>query len=111
MAEIEKGSGNVYADLEFPDANKMFVKAQLVAKIENSSKQRKLPQQQAANIMDMTLSRVSKMRRGHFHDISEAKMLDCLRWPSATGGGLGSCRFRLRYARPADPSHRRSGTR
>jgi len=27
MTKIEKGSGNVYADLGFPDAEEMFVKA------------------------------------------------------------------------------------
>jgi hypothetical protein len=30
---IEKGSGNVYADLGYPDSEEMLMKAQLVTKI------------------------------------------------------------------------------
>ncbi|PPA04774.1 transcriptional regulator, partial [Pseudomonas sp. MWU12-2312b] len=33
MIEIEKSSGNVYADLGTPDSNEMRVKSQLAAKI------------------------------------------------------------------------------
>ena len=31
--EVEKGTGNVYADLGYGDAEEMLIKAQLVAKI------------------------------------------------------------------------------
>lgn len=78
MTAIEKGSGNVYADLGFPDAEEMLVKAQLVTKIGDIVKQRKLTQQQAAELMGMSQGRVSNMLRGHFHGISEAKLIDCL---------------------------------
>ena len=33
MIEIEESSGNVYADLQTPDAEAMYVKAQLASKI------------------------------------------------------------------------------
>ena len=33
MIEIEKGSGNIYADLGMADADEMIAKAQLAAKI------------------------------------------------------------------------------
>ena len=33
MIEIEEGSGNVYADLQMPDADAMYVKARLASKI------------------------------------------------------------------------------
>ena len=33
MIEIEESSGNVYADLQTPDAEAMYLKAQLASKI------------------------------------------------------------------------------
>ena len=35
--EIHKSSGNVYADLGYPDAEEMLIKARLVRKISESS--------------------------------------------------------------------------
>src|SRR3546814_7034577 len=78
VTAIERGSGNVYADLGFTDAEEMLVKAQLVTKIGDIIKQRKLTQQQAAELVGMSQGRVSNMLRGHFHGISENKLIDCL---------------------------------
>lgn len=75
---IEKGSGNVYADLGFKDAAEMQVKARLAGKIGEIIKQRHLTQQEAADILGMTQPKLSGMLRGQFRGISEAKMLDCL---------------------------------
>src|SRR3546814_14291039 len=60
-------SSDLYADLGFTDAEEMLVKAQLVTKIGDIIKQRKLTQQQAAELMGMRQGRVSNMLRGHFH--------------------------------------------
>jgi len=78
MIEIEKSSGNVYADLGSQDADAMLVKARLASKIAEIIKHRHLTQQQAANILGMTQPKLSGMLRGQFRGISEAKMLDCL---------------------------------
>jgi predicted XRE-type DNA-binding protein len=78
MIEIEKSSGNVYADLGMPDADEMIVKAQLASKIGEIIKGRKWSQQQAADVLGMTQPKLSLMLRGQFRGISEAKMLDCL---------------------------------
>ncbi len=48
---VEKGSGNVYADLGFPDSEDMLVKAQLVTKIAEIIRQRRLTQAQAAKLV------------------------------------------------------------
>jgi hypothetical protein len=40
---IEKGSGNVYTDLRYPDSESMLVKAQLAAKIARSSRGERSP--------------------------------------------------------------------
>jgi predicted XRE-type DNA-binding protein len=78
MIEIEKGSGNVYADLGMEDAEEMIVKAKLATKIGEIIKGRRWSQQRAAKVLGMTQPKLSKMLRGQFRGISEAKMLDCL---------------------------------
>ena len=78
MSKIEKGGGNVYADLGMPDAEEMLVKAQLSAKIAEIIKLRKMTQTQAAEVLGMPQPKLSNMLRGQFRGISEAKMLDCL---------------------------------
>ena len=75
---IEKGSGNVYADLGFPDADEMLVKARLAHRIGQIIKARHLTQQAAAEILGMTQPKLSGLLRGHFRGVSEAKMLECL---------------------------------
>jgi predicted XRE-type DNA-binding protein len=69
---------NVYAQLGFPDAAEMLVKAQLVTKIAEILKQRGWSQQQAAKVLGLTQPKLSKMLRGQFRGISEMKMMDCL---------------------------------
>lgn len=76
--EIEKSSGNVYADLGLDDADEMLLKAQLATKIGEIIKSRKLSQQRAAVILGMTQPKLSNMLRGQFRGISQAKMLGCL---------------------------------
>jgi predicted XRE-type DNA-binding protein len=75
---IERSSGNVYADLGFPDAAEMLVKAQLVAKIGEILASRKWTQQHASKVLGIPQPKLSKMLRGRFRGISEAKMLDSL---------------------------------
>jgi predicted XRE-type DNA-binding protein len=76
--EIEEGSINVYADLGWPDAEEMFVKAQLATKIREIIKNRGWTQQEAASVLGMTQPNLSKMLRGQFRGISEAKMMEYL---------------------------------
>jgi predicted XRE-type DNA-binding protein len=75
---IERSSGNVYADLGFPDAAEMLVKAQLVAKISEILASRKWTQQKASKVLGIPQPKLSKMLRGQFHGISQTKMLECL---------------------------------
>src|SRR5271166_4543038 len=69
---------SAYADLGFPDADAMLLKAQLVVKIAEILHQRGLTQQEAARILGLTQPKLSKMLRGQFRGISEIKMMDCL---------------------------------
>jgi predicted XRE-type DNA-binding protein len=71
-------SKNVYAQMGFPDAAEMLVKAQLVTKIAEILRHREWSQQQAAKVLGLTQPKLSKMLRGQFRGISEMKMMDCL---------------------------------
>jgi len=78
MIESEEGSGNVYGDLQMPDAEAMYVKARLASKIGDIIHHRHLTQQQAAEILGITQPKLSGLLRGQFRGISEAKMIECL---------------------------------
>jgi predicted XRE-type DNA-binding protein len=75
---IEKGSGNVYADLGFPNSEDMLIKAQLVTKIAEIIQQRRLTQAQAAKLLRLTQPKISRLLRGEFRGISERRLLQCL---------------------------------
>jgi len=78
MIELEESTGNVYADPRHEDAAEMRVKAQLATKIGEIIKTRRWTQQEAADVPGLTQPKLSKMLRGQFRGISEAKMLDCM---------------------------------
>lgn len=78
MSNLEAGSTNVYADLGMPDAEEMWVKAQLATNIGDIIKRRKLTQVQAAELLGITQPKLSGLLRGQFRGISETKMLECL---------------------------------
>jgi predicted XRE-type DNA-binding protein len=75
-------AGNVYADLGYPDADEMLVKAQLVSKIAELIKRRGLTQVEAAKLLGLTQPKISAMLRGQFRGFSERKLIDC---PPALG--------------------------
>ena len=78
MVEIEKSSGNVFADLGLPDADEMLIKSRLVGKIGEIVRSRKWTQEEAAQVLGMTQPKLSKMLRGQFHGISQSKLLEYL---------------------------------
>ena len=78
MDKVIEGSGNIYADLDSPDAESMLVKAQLATAIADCIEAHKLTQKQAADILGMTQPKLSNLLNGRFRGISEAKMMDCI---------------------------------
>ena len=78
MNGIEKGSGNVFADIGFTNDQEMLVKANLALKISEIITQRRLTQIEAAAVLGMPQPKLSKLLRGQFHGVSETKMLECL---------------------------------
>lgn len=76
--EVHEGSGNVYADLGYPDAEEMLVKAKLVRKISEIVHSKGLTQVETAKILGLTQPKVSALLRGQFRGVSERKLIDCL---------------------------------
>ncbi len=75
---VEIGSGNVYADLGYPESESMLVKAQLAAKIAEIVKRRALTQTRTAEILGLTQPKVSAILKGRFRGISEHRLMECL---------------------------------
>lgn len=73
---VEVGSTNVYADLSYPDAAEMQRKATLAAEIARVIKAKRMTQQDAARLLGIDQSKVSKITRGQFRGVSETKLLE-----------------------------------
>jgi len=75
---IEHGSGNVFVDLGFPDADTHLLKAQLVSRMIDIMRDRKLNQTQTARIVGLSQPDISRIACGHFRDISVERILRML---------------------------------
>ena len=76
--EVQRSSGNVYADLGLTDAEKLKIKTGLVIEIRKAMRRLGLTQQEAAKRMGITQPKVSDMMRGDLSNLSERKLMDCL---------------------------------
>ncbi|MCW8205610.1 XRE family transcriptional regulator [Verminephrobacter aporrectodeae subsp. tuberculatae] len=76
--EIETSSGNVFADLGLPDAEKLKIKSGLVIEITRAVRRLGLTQEEAGRRMGISQPKVSGMMRGDFTNLSEHKLMECL---------------------------------
>ena len=76
--KIECGSGNVFADLDRPDADTHFLKAELVSSIDDIIRRRKMNQSQAAKLLGLSQPDISRLLRGNFRDFSVDRLLRLL---------------------------------
>lgn len=74
--DVAEGSVNVYADLGYTDAAEMQRKSQLAAEIARAIRARHLTQGEAAGLLGIDQSKVSRITRGQFRGVSEAKLLE-----------------------------------
>jgi len=74
----EKGSGNIFADLGFPDSQQELLKARLIYEIYKIIEKRKLTQREAAQILDISQSYVSDLKRNRSGRFSVGKLLQLL---------------------------------
>ena len=105
---IERGSGNVFADLGLPDADAHIVKAELVDRIDAIVRQRGMTRAEAGRLLGLSQSDVSKLLRGDFREYSLERLLRLLtalgrdieiviRHPRSASGG----KLRIAAAEPA----------
>jgi predicted XRE-type DNA-binding protein len=73
---IEDGGTNVYADLGYAEAAEMQRQSQLAAEIARAIKARSLTQLEAAELLGIDQSKLSRISRGQFRGVSEAKLLE-----------------------------------
>ena len=76
--KIERGSGNVFADLGLPDADAHLLKAELVTRIDGIIRQRGLKQVEAAKLLGLSQPDVSRLLRGNFREYSMERLLRLL---------------------------------
>ena len=76
--EVQRSSGNVFADLGLPNAERLKIKTGLVVEIRKAMRTLGLTQQAAAERMGIPQPKVSGMMRGDFTNLSERKLMDCL---------------------------------
>ena len=104
---VERGSGSVFADLGFPDADAHLVKAELVSRIDDIVRDRGLTQTAAARLMGLSQPDVSRLLRGDFREYSLERLFRLLnalgrdidivvRQPRSADGG----RLRIATAEP-----------
>ena len=77
-AVVESGSGNAFADLGLPHAEKLKIKSGLVIEITRAIKRLGLTQAEAGRRMGISQPKVSRMMRGEFANLSERKLMYCL---------------------------------
>ena len=76
--EVEMSSGNVFADLGLPDADKLKIKPDLVIEITKAVRNLGLSQEEAGRRMGLPQPKLSGLFRGDFSNVSERKLMDCL---------------------------------
>src|SRR5437870_5436971 len=74
VQEVEAGSGNVFADLEVPDADEALAKAQLARRICAILAKWKLTQARAAALLGVDQPKVSALLRGRLDGFSTDRL-------------------------------------
>lgn len=76
--EVATSSGNVFADLGLPDADKLKVKSGLMIEITKAVRRLGLTQEEAGRRMGLPQPKVSALLRGDLANLSERKLMDAL---------------------------------
>ena len=78
IIKFEESSGNVYADLNLPDAEELYLKATLGFEVFQIIEERKLTQSEAANILGVKQPEISRLKNGKFNHYSVERLLTFL---------------------------------
>ncbi len=75
---VERGSGNVFADLGHPEADAHLLKAELVSRIDAIVRQRGITQTEAGRLLGLSQPDVSRLLRGDFGEYSLERLFRLL---------------------------------
>jgi predicted XRE-type DNA-binding protein len=78
MSDVERSSGNVFADLGFADAAGHQVKAELARKLAGIIAERGLTQSAASRVVGVSQPDLSRLLNGRFRDVSVERLLRML---------------------------------
>lgn len=78
IIEIEDSSGNVFVDLQLPDAAEMSLKAGLAVQIVRAMRARNLTQRQTADLVGLKQPDLSNIARARLDGISVERLLSVL---------------------------------
>jgi len=72
---VTHGSGNIFADLDLPDADDLLAKANLALHIRHTIKARKLTQTKAASLLGLDQPKVSLIMNGRLEGFSTDRLM------------------------------------
>lgn len=98
--KIEEGSGNVFADLGLPNPEERLAKADLVLRIAEGIRERKLTQAKTAKLFGIDQPKISRLLRGQLAGFSTDKLIHFL---TLLGQDV------VIVIRPTEPHSRRPG--
>ena len=75
MKKTIKSSGNVFADLGLENADELYIKADLIAMLGDTIKNRKLAQIEAADLIDISRPKLSELLKGKDFGYSVERLL------------------------------------
>ena len=75
---VERGSGNVFADLDLPDAESHLLKAALVSRIDDIIRRRGTTQAEAARALGLLRPDLSRLLCGEFREYSLERLFHFL---------------------------------
>ena len=76
--QFEKSSGNVFKDLDLPDAEELFLKAKLGFEVFQIIEKRKLTQTEAAKILGVKQPEISRLKQGKFNHYGVERLMTFL---------------------------------
>lgn len=76
--EVQAGSGNVFADLGYPDASERSLKVELAMEVNRILEERGLAQERAAKLLGIRQPHVSDLVRYRLNRFSVERLLDFL---------------------------------